>query len=63
MEPTPPSERAWTIAEREEFFASQDARTGIAPGLSGNPTNIEPFRPSASISNCGDHLAKEWFPD
>lgn len=23
----PPSEREWTIAEREEFFASQDART------------------------------------
>ena len=22
----PPSEREWTIAEREEFFASQDAR-------------------------------------
>ncbi len=29
MEPTPPSEREWTIAEREEFFAGQDAVTGI----------------------------------
>ena len=24
-----PSEREWSIAEREEFFASQDAATGI----------------------------------
>jgi hypothetical protein len=26
----PPSEREWTIVEREEFFASQDARTGLS---------------------------------
>ena len=30
----PPSEREWTIAEREEFFASQDARCGIAVDFS-----------------------------
>jgi hypothetical protein len=31
MEPNqnPPCEREWTIAEREEFFAGQDAVTGI----------------------------------
>jgi hypothetical protein len=28
----PPSERGWTIAEREEFFASQDAMTGLFNG-------------------------------
>ena len=33
MEPNqnPPSEREWTIEEREEFFASQDAITGLDP--------------------------------
>ena len=56
----PPSEREWTIAEREEFFASQDAITGL---YGTPPPNLAPFRPSPSISNCGDHLAKEWFPD
>jgi hypothetical protein len=55
-----PCEREWSIEEREEFFASQDART--YPGLSGNPIGIAPFRPSPSISNCGDHLAKHWYP-
>jgi len=60
MEPNdnPPCEREWSIAEREEFFASQDART--YPGLSGNPINMEPFRPSPSISNCGD--PRKWYP-
>lgn len=28
----PPSERDWTIEEREEFFASQDAVTGLFSG-------------------------------
>lgn len=27
-----PSEREWTIAEREEFFAGQDAITGLING-------------------------------
>lgn len=34
----PPSEREWTIEELEEFFSSQDARTGL---LSGG--GLEPF--------------------
>jgi hypothetical protein len=29
METNPPSEREWTIEEREEFFSSQDAITGL----------------------------------
>jgi hypothetical protein len=33
----PPSEREWTIAEREEFFASQDAITGILNGIPSQP--------------------------
>lgn len=28
----PPSEREWTIAESEEFFAGQDAITGLSNG-------------------------------
>jgi len=48
----PPSERDWTDQEKDEFYASI--------GLSGTPINKEPFRPSASITYCGDHLAKEW---
>ena len=50
-------EREWTVAEREEFFASQDAVTGM---FNGTPINKEPFRPAAYTNNCGDHLAKEW---
>ena len=35
MEPNqnPPSEREWTVEEREEFFASRDAVTGILNGV------------------------------
>ena len=55
-----PSEREWSIAEREEFFASQDARTGITPGLSGNPISTFNFRPSPSTHRCGDSLAASW---
>lgn len=51
----PPSEREWTIAEREEFFASQDAR--VAPGLSGSPVNVAPFRPNPQTHRCGDLIA------
>ena len=42
MEPNqnPPSEREWTVEEREEFFASVDAITGlpwhVMPGRAGS---------------------------
>jgi hypothetical protein len=38
MEPNqnPPCEREWTIQEREEFFASQDAVTGLFPNSVAN---------------------------
>ena len=38
MEPNqnPPSERDWTIEEQEEFFASQDAVTGLFPNSVAN---------------------------
>lgn len=56
-------EREWTIAEREEFFASQDAITGKIPGLSGTwPANLAPFRPSPQTHRCGDSIAKDLFP-
>ena len=32
----PPSEREWTIEEREEFFAGQDAVTGLFNGAVAN---------------------------
>lgn len=51
-----PSEREWSIEEREEFFAGQDAITG----LYGNPTNMTPFRPNPFTHRCGDSLAASW---
>ncbi len=57
----PPSEREWSEQEKEEFFSSQDAITGLPnSALAGMPTNALPFRPTASINRCGDELAKEW---
>lgn len=50
----PPSEREWSIAEREEFFAGQDAVTGL---LNGTPVNNVPFRPNPSIHYYGNELA------
>ena len=41
--PNPPSERDWTIEEQEEFFASQDAVTGM---FNGTPINNTPYHPS-----------------
>lgn len=60
MEPNdnPPCEREWTITEREEFFAWQDARTGL---LNGEATNNTSFHPGASYHNCGNELAKNWL--
>ena len=39
MEPNqnPPSERDWTEQEKDEFFASQDALTGILNGVPNQP--------------------------
>jgi hypothetical protein len=39
MEPNqnPPCEREWTIEEQEEFFASQDAVTGLLNGVPKQP--------------------------
>ena len=59
---TPPSEREWSIEEREEFFASQDAITGKIPGLSGNPISTLSFRPIPQTHRCGDSIAKDFFP-
>ena len=57
----PPSEREWTVEEREAFFSSDNAITGLPnSALAGMPTNALPFRPTASINHCGDELAKEW---
>jgi hypothetical protein len=50
----PPCEREWTIEEMEEFFASQDARTGF---FNGTPTNFTPFRPDPSVHYYGNELA------
>jgi hypothetical protein len=50
----PPSEREWTIEEREEFFAGQDAVTGL---LNGTAVNNVPFRPNSSIHYYGNELA------
>lgn len=50
----PPCERDWTIAEREEFFAGQDAVTGL---LNGTAVNNVPFRPNPSIHYYGNELA------
>lgn len=38
----PPSEREWTIEEMEEFFAGQDARTGLFNG--GYASNRPPVK-------------------
>ena len=57
----PPSDREWSEQEKEEFFSSQDAITGLPnSALVGMPTNALPFRPTASINHCGDEMAKEW---
>jgi hypothetical protein len=40
----PPSEREWTIEEREEFFTSRDAITGL-------PWNVMPGRTGIVITN------------
>jgi hypothetical protein len=47
----PPSEREWTIAEMEEFFAGQDARTG------GTITNA-PFRENWFLYPAGIYVTK-----
>lgn len=43
----PPCEREWTIAEREEFFAGQDARTGL---LNGGRYQLVPVAPPSGIN-------------
>ena len=51
MEPNqnPPSERAWSIAEQEEFFASQDAITGAI-------ISNAPFRENWFLYPAGIHV-------
>jgi hypothetical protein len=51
MEPNqnPPSERAWSIAEQEEFFASQDAITGAT-------ISNAPFRENWFLYPAGIHV-------
>lgn len=46
----PPSEREWTMAEREEFFASQDAITGLLNGTNTRGIHITRI----------DHPAQGW---
>jgi hypothetical protein len=65
MEPNqnPPSEREWTIEEREEFFASQDAMTGLFNGMASNA----PMEKTAPITlkDLQEMVAKfrEQFPE
>lgn len=37
----PPSEREWTIAEQEEFYAGQDAITGLSNGTKPSGIRIK----------------------
>ena len=38
-----------------------DIKKAQTSGLSGTPVNMEPFRPSPQVHNCGDELAKNWI--
>jgi hypothetical protein len=52
MEPNQnvPSEREWTEEEKEEFFSSQDAITGLPnSAMAGAPINNMPFTPSVDL--------------
>jgi hypothetical protein len=54
----PPSEREWTLEEQEEFFAAQDARTGLFNG--GTVTNGTPVKAVGIYITRIDPPAQGW---
>lgn len=53
---TPPSEREWTLEEQEEFFASQDAITGLFGGAVANNACRNDTWLNLSVTSRGIHV-------
>ena len=53
----PPSEREWTLEEQEEFFASQDAVTGLlSGGVANNGRSNRDSWLNLSVTSRGIHV-------